>query len=47
MNDRVCVLLSYYKGEKYISEQVDSILNQDYMGSICYDNWCESDLSLP
>lgn len=34
MNDRVCVLLSYYKGEKYISEQVDSILNQDYMGSI-------------
>lgn len=34
MNDKVCVLLSYYKGEKYISEQVESILNQDYMGNI-------------
>lgn len=28
MNDKICVLLSSYNGEKYIKEQIESILNQ-------------------
>lgn len=30
MDDRVIVLLSTYNGEKYIAEQIDSILKQSY-----------------
>lgn len=30
MNDRVIILLSTYNGEKYIAEQIDSILKQTY-----------------
>ncbi len=34
MNEKVCVLLSYYRGEKYIDEQLESIIDQDYPGEI-------------
>lgn len=31
---KVCILLAYYKGESYITEQLLSILEQDYQGDI-------------
>ncbi len=34
MNGKVCVLLSYFKGEKFIDEQLESIFLQDYPGDI-------------
>ncbi len=34
MDGKVCILLSYYKGEKFIDEQLDSIFLQDYLGDI-------------
>ena len=30
MEDRIDILMPTYNGEKYISEQIDSILNQTY-----------------
>ena len=30
MNERVDILLATYNGEKYIKEQIESILNQTY-----------------
>ena len=35
-NDKVAVLLATYNGEKYISEQLDSILNQTYKDITIY-----------
>ena len=29
-NPKLCILLASYNGEKYISEQLDSIINQTY-----------------
>lgn len=34
MNKKVVVLMSTYNGEKYIDEQIESIINQDYEGQI-------------
>lgn len=30
MSSKVAILLSTYNGEKYLREQIDSILNQTY-----------------
>ena len=30
MEDKVCILLATYNGEKYLNEQLESILNQTY-----------------
>ena len=27
--EKICILMSTYNGEKYLSEQLDSILNQE------------------
>lgn len=34
INNSVAVLMSTYNGEKYIQEQIESIINQDYQGNI-------------
>lgn len=33
---KVAVLLATYNGEKYITEQLDSLINQSYNGFVCY-----------
>lgn len=36
MNNKIVILLATYNGEKYLSEQLDSLLNQTYSNWICY-----------
>lgn len=35
MNNNIAILLATYNGEAYISEQIESIINQDYDGDYC------------
>lgn len=36
MDDRVAILLCTYNGEKYLREQIESLINQTYTNFVCY-----------
>ncbi|HCR1066432.1 TPA: glycosyltransferase [Klebsiella aerogenes] len=36
INDKIAVLLCTYNGEKYLKEQIDSIINQTYKNWVIY-----------
>lgn len=47
MNDNVAILLCTYNGEKYLKEQLDSLLNQTYKNFVCYvHDDCSNDNTL-
>ena len=46
MNEKVDVLMATYNGEKYLKEQIDSILNQTYQNiHLIISDDCSTDVT--
>ena len=48
MENKVCILMATYNGEKYVQEMLESLQNQSYKNFVCYihddgstDSTCE------